>query len=208
MSENDDAVGSVQIKVSSAAIHKAVRNILANEMGMSRDAVLQEIRSLAKEVAEKKIEEFTLSYLKDNHYGGAELHNRVKAAMEKQIGDLKPVIKDVARDLVLEAIRTDIEGVVEGVVRDGIKVRLGWNREAQIKVEAAPHARQNWVPVGDRMPPDGKMTLAYHGNLRNDGKEVNPAIHSGGEFRSPGGGVLVKVTHWRFLPDSPACDKD
>lgn len=200
----EESVGSVQVKVSPRAVHKAVRNILANEMGVSREAVEQTIRGLVKEVAEAKIESFCLSYLKDNGYGGAQLHSRVKTAMERQIDEIKPVVKDVARDLVHEVIRQDVEGVVEGIVRDGIKVRLGWNREAKISVEATAHARRDWVKVGDRLPADGRRVMVYHGNAWNSGMNVSPAIHeTDGRFLD-GKVLIAKVTHWRDFPDSPA----
>lgn len=207
MSDADDAVGSVQVKVSPKAIHNAVRNILANEMGLSRDVVLEMLRDMVKVTSEAKIQDITLSYLKDNSWEGARLHNRVKAAMEQQIDDLKPIVKDVARTLVHETIREDIEGVVEAIIRDGFKIRLGWNREARVNVEPAPHAVQAWVPVADRMPPDDQQILVYHGNPWNDGRDVSGATLSKGMFRSSGNGVLSKVTHWRFLPGPPARDE-
>lgn len=198
--END--IGSVQVKVSPAAVHRAVRNILANEMGMSRQTIEEMIREMVKEIAEKKIGDFTLDYLRDNGWNGARLQERVKAAMDRQIADLKPIIKDVARDLVGEAIREDVEGVVEAIVRDGLKVRLGWAREARVVVEPAGHAGRSWIAVDDRLPPDKAEVLVYHGNVYNDGRDVGPAIYADGKFWGAGN-PLVKVSHWRSFPDAP-----
>lgn len=209
MSDADNAAGLVQVKVSPKAVNNAVRNILVNEMGMDRASIREEIVATVKAVAEKEIEAKVLSYLRDNNYDGAKLHDRVKIAMQHQIDDLKPIIKNVARELVTEAINKDIEGVVEGVIRDGLKVRLGWSREARIQVEQTPNSKQQWVAISDRLPPSGKTILVYHGNNYNSGMQVSPATYMDDKFREIGStAALAKVTHWRSLPDSPTRDVD
>jgi hypothetical protein len=201
--DDGDGVGSVEVKVSKAAVYKAVRNILANELGVSKAEVLESIGKLVREVAGRTVEEKTLAYLKDNGLTGPDLQRRVKSAIDRQIDDLKPIVKDVARDLVQEAIRDDIEGVVAGIVADGLKVQIGYSRTARVKVETTKHAWKEWIPIEERTPEEGQQVIAAHGYLWNDGRGVSTAVFQGGKFLAINQAILTKVTHWRRLPEGP-----
>ncbi len=131
--EHEEEVGSVKVSVTSRQITKAVRNILANEMKLDPVAIRQEVHAAANALIQKEV----IDYLKGNGYGHAELQAWARRTVDAKAAEILPLLKEAVRELVTAHIREEVEQVVEGIIRDGIEVRVGWNRKAKVKVARA-----------------------------------------------------------------------
>ncbi len=52
------------------------------------------------------------------------------------------MLKEAVRDLVAKHIREEVEQVVSGIIKDGIEVRVGWDRKVKVKVARTPDIEQ------------------------------------------------------------------
>lgn len=130
--EKSESVGHVQVSVTQAAVTKAVRNILANEMNLDPAQVKNEVRKKAEELIQTQV----LAYLKGNAYDQANLMKRIEHVIEYNIkGDvLRNMVKEVVTTLVTKHIREEVEGVVCALVKDTVEVRVGWDKKVPVKV--------------------------------------------------------------------------
>ena len=133
MTDPGEEVGSVKVQITKRAVHVAVRNLLKNEFQLDGIAIRNELRKHADLIIKKEV----LDYIAKSGWGTAELTTRVNRAIEHTLKDIMPLVKESVQQLVHEKIREEIEGVVEAIVRDGMEVRVGWNRKAKVKVAMA-----------------------------------------------------------------------
>lgn len=124
-------VGTVKVSVSSKQVHNAVRNILANEMSLD----VHDIRKKSQEKAEELIRKEVLDYLAKKGFGTADLDCRAKLVMQHYEDDLKKRVKEVLKEVVAQIVREEVESTVEAVIREGVELRVAWNKKVKLKVE-------------------------------------------------------------------------
>jgi hypothetical protein len=136
-----DDTQPIQVQISASSVHKAVRNILKNECKVDAE----EIRKQAREGAELIIRTEVFAYLSENGYGTADLKNRIQSTLEarlrQQESDVRAIVKEIVKGLVLDHIREQTLEVVAAVIKDGLTVKIGWNKEIKIKVEGATEGK-------------------------------------------------------------------
>jgi len=130
--ETEDAVSEVKyaglapIQVSASVVHKAVRNILKNEMNFDPNELRAEARDAALAVVTERVDKF----LKEKGYGSAELEERIVRFLDKQLtaDRIDAKIDDAIRRAVASKLgyvfEKHLAGALEIIVRDGIKVRV------------------------------------------------------------------------------------
>lgn len=126
-----DHVGHVDVRVKTKDVYKAVRNILANEMKLDPDEIKEEVRKAAYEVIKKEV----IEQIEKVGYSYASLRDWAKRAMDARTKEVDTILKEVVKEIVIEKIRQQAIEVVEGIIKDGLTLRIGWNREIKVKVE-------------------------------------------------------------------------
>jgi hypothetical protein len=127
----DSEVGHVKVYVTSKEVHRAVQNILKNEMKLDPEQVKRDVQTKAEELIHKEV----LGYLTNSGYGHADLTNRVKSQMEYEIrSKLTPIVREIVTQLVHKEIRDEVQYVIGVIIKDGIEIRLGWSDKRRVKV--------------------------------------------------------------------------
>ncbi len=128
-----EEVGSVSVHVTKRSVHLAVRNILANEMRLDPNEIRNEVRTQAFALIKKEV----IEYLEGKGYSALGLDDWAKRVLEHKKNEMEKlfseIVKKIVRELVHETIKEEFEGVLEAVVRDGMELRIGWNRKAKLR---------------------------------------------------------------------------
>lgn len=103
-------------------------------MNLDPVAVRDEIRQRSHEIISKEV----IDHIAKAGYGTAGLQDWARRAMDARMKDVDKILKEVVRELVREHIHNEIVQVVEAVVKDGLEVRLGWNRKVKVKMQEPP----------------------------------------------------------------------
>lgn len=69
------------------------------------------------------------------------------------------------------------------------------------KSESAKEWHNQWIPVSEKLPPEGKTVIMYDGNVF-PGWYMHTDSKTASKFRTSLG-VRPHVTHWMPLPSSP-----
>ncbi len=140
-SQENDSVGTVDVRVDKKAIYKAIQNILANEYKLDPEQIKIDTRKWA----DTKIQEEVINYISKSGYDKANLYEQVKRAIDHKIADLTPIVKEVVKSLVQEKIREEIEGVLKVIIQTGMEVSIGYNRKVKVKVNDADAKQTNSI---------------------------------------------------------------
>ena len=132
--EPREEVGAVTVHVTKNAIHKAVRNILANEMSLDPVAIRKEIQDKAYDFIKTEVAD----HINKKGYGHAELESWARRAMESRVKEVDKILKEVVKEIVSERIHEEACQVVAALVRDGLQISVGWNRKVKLAVTQAP----------------------------------------------------------------------
>ncbi len=138
MTENeagdDKAEGSVVVHVSARAVHKAVRNVMQNEMRIDADRLKAEAIEAAKAIARERVDQ----YLQEHGYDKIGLDARVKryadTVLTKNIDDM---LRTAIRLRANEFLQEQGLSVVEALVQQGIELKVGWNKTIKVKTTEA-----------------------------------------------------------------------
>lgn len=131
MDNLNEEVGSVKVHISKKEVHKAVQNILKNEMNLDIAEIKNEIHQKAHELIKKEV----IDHIGKSGYGSAELESWAKRAMDARAKEVNTVLKEVVKELVHKHIHDEIVEVVEAVIKNGMEIRLGWKNKIKLKME-------------------------------------------------------------------------
>jgi methionyl-tRNA synthetase len=122
---------SVRLHISSKAVHNAVRNILVNEMGITREVligeVMQKMEGASDEAAKRIVEraEKRIDERVDRVFSSY-------STMQMIERELKSAMRDVLKTTVHNEFNEQFDDVIKAVFRDGVEVRYGWKQRVAI----------------------------------------------------------------------------
>jgi hypothetical protein len=127
----EEMTGTTQVRVNKQDVHKAVRNILANEMNLDVDKVKADVQAKAEEIIKKQV----LEYLEGHGYGYAGLSERVHRRLQAFEDDIVRLIKEAVTQQVAKTLNEEIETVIAGYIEKGLEVQVGYRKKAKVQLK-------------------------------------------------------------------------
>lgn len=124
-------VSNVVVNVSKSDVHKAVRNILANEMSLDTVKIKEEIVQKSHELIHNEV----IKHINNKGYGGAGLEDWARRSMDARMKDVDKILKEVVRELVAEHISKECVQVVGAIIEKGLEINVGWNRKVKLSIK-------------------------------------------------------------------------
>ena len=123
-------VGTVNVHITKKEIYKAIRNILANEFKLDPTIVKNDVRNHV----EKIIQEEVVNHIGKAGWNKTQLESKVSMALQSQINNILPIVKEAVKSLVYKHIQDEVQGVLEAIIKTGMEVTIGWNKKVKVKV--------------------------------------------------------------------------
>lgn len=133
-SENE-SVGTVQVKVSPAQVHKAVRNLLANELKLDPIQIMDEVRANAERLIQEKV----VAYLDGHGYSAANLENRVIRCLQALEPKFEELLRKAIEVRVHDYLERELRASIEAIIGK-TEFKVGWNKTT-VKVTVAEEGK-------------------------------------------------------------------
>jgi len=126
-----EELAPVQVRITSKAVHNAVRNIISNELKLNPEEIKAELRKYAFETIQKEV----IEYIAKSGYGTADLKYWAQRAIEARKKEVDTILKEVVAELVHRHLQQEVIQVVGAVIQNGLTVNVGWNRKIKLQIE-------------------------------------------------------------------------
>jgi dihydroxyacetone kinase-like predicted kinase len=129
VADDGEYTGEVPVKVSAAAVHKAVRNILANELNFDPEKFVREADLKARQATEAAVDAFDkkLPGMLDER-----LRYKISYLLEQ---DFQNQVKVAIKARVEATFNELIEETIAAYIKEGIELRVGWRQKVKVQLK-------------------------------------------------------------------------